>query len=102
MNGETSVVWFRRDLRLADNPALEAAVRAGGPIVPVFVLDEGEGVRPLGGASRWWLDKSLRALAGSLAGRGGMAQGRVVGQPQVAAEPQDDGGGHVPSVADHR
>jgi starch synthase len=39
-----AIVWFRRDLRLKDNPALCAAARRGGPVIPVFVLDEeGEG-----------------------------------------------------------
>lgn len=65
------VVWFRRDLRLHDNPALAAAAGSGRPVVPLFVLDEeSPGVRPLGGASRWWLHQSLRALAGDLAGPG--------------------------------
>ncbi|MXW55291.1 MAG: deoxyribodipyrimidine photo-lyase, partial [Gemmatimonadales bacterium] len=34
------VVWFRRDLRLHDNPALAAAAKSGRPVVPLFVLDE--------------------------------------------------------------
>ena len=65
------MVWFRKDLRLADNPALAAALARGGPIVPVFVHDEeGEGDWPLGGASRWWLHHSLAALDASLRERG--------------------------------
>jgi deoxyribodipyrimidine photo-lyase len=64
------IVWFRRDLRLADNPALNAATEAGAPVIPLFVLDETEGLRAPGAASRWWLDKSLRALATDLAARG--------------------------------
>lgn len=53
--------WFRRDLRLADNPALAAA--AGAPVIPLFVLDdETPGRRPLGGAGRWWLHHALRSL----------------------------------------
>lgn len=63
------ILWFRRDLRLQDNPALNRAVETGRPILPVFVLDEGA-QRPLGGASRWWLYKSLRALASDLEERG--------------------------------
>lgn len=64
------ILWFRRDLRLDDNPALNAALATGQPIVPLYILDEfGEG-RRLGGASRWWLDRSLRALASDLRGRG--------------------------------
>ena len=61
------ILWFRYDLRLADNAALAAAVALGCPIVPVFILDD-EAVGPwrLGGASRWWLAGSLEALAASL------------------------------------
>jgi deoxyribodipyrimidine photo-lyase len=65
------ILWFRRDLRLADNPALQAAQATARLILPVYILDEGPAVRPIGGASRWWLDKSLRALAASIADRGG-------------------------------
>lgn len=61
-------MWFRQDLRLADNRALSEA--AAGPVIPVFILDETDGVRPRGGASLWWLDKSLRALAKDLEARG--------------------------------
>ena len=62
-----SIVWFRNDLRLADNPALIAGLGSGRPVVPVYVLDEEtEGVRPPGAASRWWLHHSLQALDASL------------------------------------
>jgi len=59
----TNIVWFRQDLRLADNPALTHAA-SRGPVVGVYVLDETAppGGRPLGGASRWWLHRSLEAL----------------------------------------
>jgi deoxyribodipyrimidine photo-lyase len=60
------IVWFRRDLRLADNPALRAAADGGRPVIPVYVLDETEGVRPAGAAGAWWLDKSLRSLSGAI------------------------------------
>ena len=61
------LLWFRRDLRLADNPALNWAARTGRPVIPVFVLDDGQpGIRPLGGASRWWLHGSLDALRTAL------------------------------------
>ncbi len=66
-----TIVWFRQDLRLQDNPALHAALTRGAPIVPVFIYDEaGEGAWPLGGASRWWLHHSLAALVESLLARG--------------------------------
>ncbi len=61
------IVWFRDDLRLADNPALAAAAHTGRPILPVYIFDDkSHGVRPLGGAARWWLHHSLTALAGDL------------------------------------
>jgi deoxyribodipyrimidine photo-lyase len=56
------LLWFRDDLRLADNAAVVAAARSGAPVLPVFVLDEAAGMRPLGGAARWWLHGSLAAL----------------------------------------
>ncbi|HCX69552.1 MAG TPA: hypothetical protein DHK64_19050 [Rhodobiaceae bacterium] len=59
-----SIVWFRRDLRLDDNPALAAAAARGAPVLPLFILDPEEEV---GGASRWWLHGSLAALSKSLA-----------------------------------
>ncbi|MBM7503427.1 cryptochrome/photolyase family protein [Agromyces aurantiacus] len=66
-----SVVWFRDDLRVGDHPALHAAVERGEPIVAVYVLDEeSTGIRPLGGAARWWLHHSLASLADDLRERG--------------------------------
>lgn len=66
---ETQIVWLRRDLRLADNPALYHAAKAG-PVVCVYVLDdEAPAHHAMGGASRWWLHHSLESLAGALAQR---------------------------------
>jgi deoxyribodipyrimidine photo-lyase len=75
-----TIVWFRQDLRLADNPALDAAARRGGPVIPVYVWSpEDEGDWPPGAASRWWLHQSLGALDASLRKRGSrliLAKGR--------------------------
>jgi deoxyribodipyrimidine photo-lyase len=60
----TSIMWFRQDLRLADNAALLAAVEAG-PVVPVYVFDEGA----VGAAQHWWLHHSLTALNAALGGK---------------------------------
>ena len=62
------IVWFRDDLRLSDHPALHAASRTGAPVICLYVLDEESRAhaRPLGGAARWWLAQSLRALQASL------------------------------------
>jgi deoxyribodipyrimidine photo-lyase len=65
-----SIVWLRRDLRLADQAALVAACGAG-PVVPVYVLDdETPAHRAMGGASRWWLHHSLAALDRALRAKG--------------------------------
>lgn len=62
--------WFRQDLRLADNPALAAAGASGRPVIAAYILDDDNaGDCALGGASRWWLHQSLRALRDSLDGR---------------------------------
>jgi len=64
------LVWFRRNLRLADNPPLDAAVATGRPILPVYILDETAGFRSLGDGARWWLHYSLERLHEDLASRG--------------------------------
>ena len=62
-----AIVWFRHDLRLADNPALAAAIRSRAPVVALFILDDdAAGEWRLGGASRWWLHHSLSSLAADL------------------------------------
>lgn len=63
----TVVVWFRDGLRLSDHAALAAAAATKEPVVCLYVLDEeSDGVRPRGGASRWWLAQSLKSLDASL------------------------------------
>ncbi len=67
----STLLWLRDDLRLDDNPALAEAVSLGNPLTVVYILDEeSEGVRPLGGASKWWLHHSLTRLAASLEAAG--------------------------------
>lgn len=61
-----SIHWFRRDLRLADNPPLFAAAQQGA-LLPLYILDD-TAERPLGAASRWWLQESLKALDDELGG----------------------------------
>jgi len=58
-----AILWLRQDLRLADNPALQAA--ANHPLFAVYIWDEKDPWSP-GGASRWWLYKSLTSLKQSL------------------------------------
>lgn len=62
-----TLLWFRQDLRVNDNPALTAALAAGST-VGLYVFDEAETPRwARGSASAWWLVQSLRALARDLA-----------------------------------
>ena len=63
------IVWFRQDLRLDDNPALEAAIDAKAPIIPLFI-DDDAGQRPPGIMARWWRDSSLARLDEALQKRG--------------------------------
>ncbi|SRR5579883_1892002 len=63
----TALVWLRRDLRIADNPALLAACAAHTRVLPVYVhAPEEEAPWQPGGASRWWLHHSLGALSTQL------------------------------------
>jgi deoxyribodipyrimidine photo-lyase len=83
-----ALLWFRQDLRLADNPALAAL--AGRPALFVYILDDAAaGAWAHGGAQRWWLHHSLASLAEGLAARGAtlhLARGpatRII--PELAA-----------------
>ena len=89
--GPVVVVWFRQDLRLGDNPALVAAVaearRRGAGVLPLYILDDvNAGAWRMGGASRWWLHRSLAALDESLKETAGGAQ-----PPQAQGEKQQGG-----------
>ncbi len=65
----TALVWFRQDLRLADNPALHAAAASGSRVLAVYIHDdEAAGEWSPGPASRWWLKQSLAALDETLDG----------------------------------
>ena len=67
----TALHWFRQDLRLADHPALLAAIEQG-PTACLYVLDDDTpGHWRIGGAQRWWLHHSLASLAKSLHAIGG-------------------------------
>ncbi len=66
-----ALIWFRRDLRLDDNPALQAALRAGHVPVPVYIhAPDEEAPWAPGAASHAWLHRSLLALDADLRARG--------------------------------
>lgn len=66
--GRAVILWYRRDLRLGDHAAMTAAVAAGGPVLPVFILEPH--LARLGGASQWRLHQALQALDDRLRGAG--------------------------------
>ena len=71
MSRTAAVVWFSRDLRLEDNPALYYAVDRHDVVIPVFIwAPEEDGEWPPGGAHRWWLHYALEALGTALRDRG--------------------------------
>ncbi|MEO1599304.1 MAG: deoxyribodipyrimidine photo-lyase [Pseudomonadota bacterium] len=63
-----TLLWLRRDLRLADHPGWQAALAGSGPVIPVFVLDPV--VEAYGAAAKWRLSRSLGDLARRLEARG--------------------------------
>jgi deoxyribodipyrimidine photo-lyase len=89
-----AIVWFRQDLRLADNPALRAVAARGAPLVPVFILDDDTpGDWKWGGASRWWLHHSLTCLDKSLKGHLVLRRGKAA--PVIKALVQETGAATV-------
>ena len=71
MASKPTIVWFRRDLRLEDNPAWNWAVKQGGPIIPLYIhAPQQEGVWQRGGASNWWLHHALKDLDAQLQEQG--------------------------------
>ena len=71
-SGGRALVWFRKDLRLRDNPSLEAAIKAKKEIIPVFIWNKEEGGEwSPGAASRWWLHQALKSLGADIKHYGG-------------------------------
>jgi deoxyribodipyrimidine photo-lyase len=66
-----AIIWFRQDLRLADNPALSFALEGGDTVIPVYIhAPAEESPWEPGGAARWWLHHSLERLREQLKARG--------------------------------
>ena len=79
-----AIVWFRRDLRLQDNPALDAALRAHARVLCVYIhAPTEEAPWTPGAASRWWLHHSLAALTEDMRGCG--AQLHIRAGPTLTA-----------------
>jgi deoxyribodipyrimidine photo-lyase len=69
MSKSLAIAWFRQDLRIHDNPALNAAAECDA-LLPIYILDDVNAAEwAMGGASRVWLHHSLQALNAALDGR---------------------------------
>ena len=66
----STIVWFRQDLRLEDHYPLLSALKAGRPLILVYILDTPKHWS-IGRAAQWWLELSLKALQESIEERGG-------------------------------
>ena len=79
-----TIVWFRQDLRLTDNPALIAAAKDRQKILPLYILDdENSGQWKMGAASRWWLHNSLSDLNRRIDGHLCLAKGDALSVLEV-------------------
>ena len=73
------ILWFRRDLRLADNPMLTEALALGRPVIPLFILDPE--TEAIGAAAKWRLGLALAAFSKALEAKGSrliLRRGRAV------------------------
>jgi deoxyribodipyrimidine photo-lyase len=78
--GQAAIWWLRRDFRLADNPALRAAIDDGEAVLPLFVLDPAL-LSTAGRARRAWLMAALVVLDQELREAGGQGLNVVRGKP---------------------
>ncbi|MEM7489635.1 MAG: FAD-binding domain-containing protein [Pseudomonadota bacterium] len=82
MSDPATIVWFKRDLRVADHPALAAAARTGGPVIPLYIAEPEMWVHPDASGRQWaFVAESLAELRRDLAALGApliVRQGEVV------------------------
>jgi deoxyribodipyrimidine photo-lyase len=90
MTAPPHLLWVRRDLRLSDHPALQAALAAGGPVIPVFILDPE--TEALGAAPLWRLGLAIAAFDRALRARGSRLILRRGGAEAVLARLVDEAG----------
>lgn len=80
-----TLIWLRNDLRIQDNPALEAALLTGGSVTALYIHEETGTSRKVGGAARWWLETSLETFAAQLAQKN-IALKVETGDPSIIIE----------------
>lgn len=71
---KATIMWFRRDLRINDNPALLAAIGSGEQVIPIFILDKAQ-IAEAGEKLLAYMGQSLRRLDESLSNRLHIIQG---------------------------
>ncbi|MFP5341774.1 MAG: cryptochrome/photolyase family protein [Candidatus Limnocylindria bacterium] len=102
-SGRPAIVWFRRDLRLHDHPALTVAIDAGDRLLPLYVLDPALLTGRFASATRtWFLLGALASLRADVRARGSDLVVRV-GDPRhvVPALAAEVGAGDVMVSRDH-
>ncbi|WP_170788572.1 cryptochrome/photolyase family protein [Ruegeria lacuscaerulensis] len=78
------IMWFRRDLRLSDHPALSAAAATGRPVIPLFICDDL--TDKLGAAPKWRLGLGIEAFQSAL----GKAGSRLILRKGIALQVLQD------------
>ncbi len=68
MTRRLGIHWFRQDLRLSQNPSLEALSKKVDLIIPIYILDP---KHRIGSVSKWWLEKSLKNLSDNIEKKNG-------------------------------
>ena len=95
----TTILWFKRDLRVADHPALALAAELGSAVVPVYIAEPEMWAQPDASARQWrFVAQSLEALGVELAAIGAPLQIHFGEAAQVLATlTQDYGATHLVS-----
>jgi deoxyribodipyrimidine photo-lyase len=78
---KSCIVWFNQDLRTSDHAPLQAAVKLGYDVIPLYIHSTDPDPWPMGSASRWWLHHSLIQLSSKFLQKGApliIRQGRVI------------------------
>lgn len=92
---KTTIWWVRKEFRLADNPALLAALNSADAVIPVFILDP-EAEEELGAAPLWRLSKAIECFQSALAAHGSrLILRRGVALPTLRALIEDTGASRV-------
>lgn len=90
-NDAPIIIWFRNDLRLRDNPALDAGAATGRPLILLYI-NEADRAREFGAARNVWLHRSLEALRKDIEAKGGQLVLRAGAAQAVLEQLVEDSG----------